>query len=129
MLVERVQANCSPSWVILRDNGSKDDVKAKAGIAPAIQITLETRSGNKTATKVSGVEAYHINPQPLADELQKTCASSTSVGQLTGSSPKTPVMEIMVQGPQSQAVIKALEKRGINRQWIDVVDKTKGKKR
>ena len=121
--------NCSPFWALLRGNETKDDVKPKAGKAPNIQIVLETRSGNKTVTRVSGVETYHVNPSSLAVELQKSCASSTSVGQLVGSSPKNPVMEVMVQGPQTQAVVKALEKSGVNRQWIDVVDKTKGKKR
>ncbi len=121
--------SCSPFWVILRDNETEDDVKPKAGTAPKVQITLETRSGNKTMTKISGVEAFRINPQLLADELQKTCASSTSVTQLVGSSPKNPVKEILVQGPQKDAVSKALERRGVSKQWINVLDKTKGKKK
>ncbi|KAI9837416.1 MAG: hypothetical protein M1838_004827 [Thelocarpon superellum] len=129
VLMERVLAACAPFWAVRRGNESAEEVKPKAGAAPSIHIVLETRSGNKTATRVSGIEAYHISPQRLADELQKTCASSTSVGQLVGSSPKQPVMEIMVQGPQDEAVIKALEKRGVKRPWIQVLDKTKGKKR
>jgi len=35
----------------------------------------------------------------------------------------------MVQGPQRDAVVKALEKRGVDKRWIEVVDKTKGKKK
>lgn len=128
-LIDRMLQACSPFWVILRNNETRETVKAKSGNAPKIQITLETRSGNKTVTKLSGVEVFHINPQPLAEELQKACASSTSVGQLMGSSPKKPVQEIMVQGPQKDAVVKALEKRGVNRHWIEVLDKTKGKKK
>ncbi|KAI9884468.1 MAG: hypothetical protein M1823_003741 [Watsoniomyces obsoletus] len=128
-LMERVIQACSAFWVILRNDQISSDVKPKAGSPPKVQIVMETRSGNKTVTKISGLETYHINPQPLADELQKACAGSTSVNQLVGSSPKNPVMEVMVQGPQSQPVIKALERRGVNRVWIDVVDKTKGKKR
>ncbi|KAI9776992.1 MAG: hypothetical protein M1839_009136 [Geoglossum umbratile] len=128
-IIDRVLENCAPFWALLRGDETKDDVKPKAGRAPNIQIVLETRSGNRTVTRVSGVETYHVNPSSLAVELQKSCASSTSVGQLVGSSPKNPVMEVMVQGPQTQAVIKALEKNGVNRQWVDVVDKTKGKKR
>lgn len=128
-LIDRILQACSPFWVILRNNETRETVKAKSGNAPKIQITLETRSGNKIATKLSGVEVFHINPQSLAEELQKACASSTSVGQLMGSSPKNPVQEIMVQGPQKDAVVKALEKRGVNRHWIEVLDKTKGKKK
>ena len=86
------------------------------------------RSGNKTVTKVSGVEAFYVNPQLLAEELQKACASSTSVAQLAGSSPRNPVMEILVQGPQKESVFKALEKRGVGRGWVEVVDKVKVKK-
>ena len=128
-LIDRIIQSCSPFWLILRNHETRETVKAKAGHAPQIQITLETRSGNKTVTKLSGVEIFHISPQQLADELQKACASSTSVGQLMGSSPKNPVLEIMVQGPQKDAVVKALEKRGVDRHWIEVLDKTKGKKK
>ena len=128
-LIDRILDSCSPFWAITRNDETRESVKAKSGKAPKIQIILETRSGNKTVTKVSGVEIFYINPQPLAEELQKACASSTSVNQLMGSSPKNPVMEIMVQGPQKDIVIKALEKRGVNRHWIEVVDKTKGKKK
>ncbi|KAF2640883.1 eukaryotic translation initiation factor SUI1 family protein [Massarina eburnea CBS 473.64] len=128
-LAERIISASSPFHTILRNDASISDSKPKAGAPPKIQIVLETRGGNKTVTKVSGVETYFIMPQPLADELRKTCAGSTSVDQLMGSSPKNPVMEVMVQGPQKDAVLKALEKRGVNRTWVDVVDKTKGKKK
>jgi translation initiation factor 2D len=128
-LAERLVAASSPFHAILRNDADVADSKPKAGAPPKIQIVLETRSGNKTVTKISGVEAYYIAPQPLADELRKTCAGSTSVDRLQGSSPKTPVMEILVQGPQKDAVIKALEKRGVNKTWVDVLDKTKGKKK
>ncbi|KAL8713639.1 MAG: hypothetical protein Q9225_006731 [Loekoesia sp. 1 TL-2023] len=128
-LTDRILKSCSPFWVLLRNDETRDKAKAHPGHAPKIQITLETRSGNKTVTKLSGVETFYIPPQPLAEELQKMCASSTSVSQSAGSSPKKPVMEVMVQGPQKDAVIKALEKRGINRQWVEINDKTKGKKK
>ncbi|KAL8804444.1 MAG: hypothetical protein Q9182_002549 [Xanthomendoza sp. 2 TL-2023] len=128
-LIDRILKCCSPYHAILRNDESRDSVRAKAGHAPKILITLETRSGNKTVTKLSGVEPFNIHPQTLAEELQKSCASSTSVGQLAGSSPKKPIMEVMVQGPQKDAMIKALEKRGINKQWVEISDKTKGKKK
>ncbi|KAI9834448.1 MAG: hypothetical protein M1826_002602 [Phylliscum demangeonii] len=129
ILTERVLQACSPLWAILHADQTQNDVKPKAGAPPNIHIVMETRSGNKTVTKVSGVEPYHINAQALADELQKSCASSTSVNQLVGSSPKNPSLEVMVQGPQAREVVKALEKRGVNPQWVETVDKTKGKKK
>lgn len=128
-LIDRIMKSCSPYWAILCNDATRDQVKANAGHAPKVHIILETRSGNKTVTKLSGVETFYIQPQALAEELQKSCASSTSVNQLAGSSPKKPVMEVMVQGPQKDAVIKALEKRGVSRQWVEVTDKTKGKKK
>ncbi|KAF2878273.1 hypothetical protein BDV95DRAFT_480093 [Massariosphaeria phaeospora] len=128
-LAERIVAAASPFHAILRNDANLTDSKPKAGAPPKIQIVLETRSGNKTVTKVSGVEPFYISPQPLADELRKTCAGSTSVDRLQGSSPKNPVMEVSVQGPQKDAVIKALEKRGVQKNWVEVVDKTKGKKK
>ena len=129
VLVERVTVNCcAPYYAILRNDETRNAVKPKAGQPPNIKITLETRTGNKTATKVSGLEPYFIHATNLADELQKACASSTSVGQLVGSSPKIPVMEIMVQGPQKDIVLKALEKRGVRKDWVEVIDKTKKKK-
>lgn len=128
-LAERMVAASSPFHAILRNDEDVSSTKPKAGALPKIQITLETRSGNKTVSKVHGLEPYHILPQPLADELRKTCAGSTSVDKMQGSSPKAPVMEVMIQGPQKDAIIKALEKRGVHRNWVEVVDKTKGKKK
>jgi translation initiation factor 2D len=127
-LVDRVQFAGSPYYLILRNTSTPDhSSKPKAGTAPKVLVTMETRSGNKTVTKISGLETFFIPPQPLADELRKTCAGSTSVDQLVGSSPKNPVMEVMVQGPQKQTVLSALEKRGVTSKWVDVVDKTKKK--
>lgn len=128
-LAERMVAAASPFHVILRNDADIKDMKPKAGAPPKIQITLETRSGNKTVTKVHGLEPFYIAPQPLADELRKTCAGSTSVDRLQGSSPKAPVMEVLVQGPQKDAILKALEKRGVNKNWVEITDKTKGKKK
>ncbi|KAI4763276.1 hypothetical protein E4T52_04649 [Aureobasidium sp. EXF-3400] len=128
-LTERILQACTTHYAILRNGTPLSTSKPKSGAAPKIKVTLETRSGNKTVTKVSGVEAYFIPPQPLADELRKMCAGSSSVEQLHGSSPKAPIMEIMIQGPQKDAVMKALEKRGVRPAWVEYLDKTKGKKK
>lgn len=66
-------------------------------------------------------------PSLLADELQKKCASSTSVTQATAA-PKG-VMEVFVQGDQRKVLETVLERRGVKKGWVEVVDKTKkGKK-
>lgn len=127
-LSERILERCLPFFAVLRNEDTRETVKAKAGQSPKIQLIYETRSGNKTVTKVSGLEAFYINPQILADELQKMCASSTSIGQLMGSSPKNPIMEVVVQGPQKDMVLKALDKRGVKPKWVEHVNKVKGGK-
>ena len=123
-----LDSHCNLYHVLLRNDESRDNLKVKAGLPAKIKLVLETRSGNKTATRVSGLEAFHIQPTMLAEELQKACASSTSVNHLVGSSPKNALMEIMVQGPQKDAITKALEKRGVRKDWIELIDKTKKKK-
>jgi translation initiation factor 2D len=128
-LVKRITADPSllaPYHAILKQGQTLSDVKPKSGSAPKVAVMIERRAGNKTATKVSGIEYFGIIPTLLAEELQKKCASSTSVAQATGA--VKGVMEIMIQGDQRKAVETALEKRGVKSQWVDVVDKTKKKK-
>ncbi|KAI9923779.1 hypothetical protein ASPWEDRAFT_109433 [Aspergillus wentii DTO 134E9] len=113
-------------YVILKSGQTIADVKPKAGTAPKVNVILERRTGSKTVTKVSNLEVFGIIPSLLAEELQKKCASSTSVTQANGA-PKG-VMEVLVQGDQRKALDTALSRRGLRTQWIDVVDKTKKKK-
>ncbi|GES59166.1 RNA binding protein Ligatin/Tma64 [Aspergillus terreus] len=113
-------------YAILRAGQTLADVKPKAGAAPKVNVTLERRTGSKTVTKVSNLEVFGIIPNLLAEELQKKCASSTSVAQANGA-PKG-VMEVLVQGDQRRALETALLRRGLKSQWIEVVDKTKKKK-
>ncbi|KAK3069082.1 hypothetical protein LTR53_012859 [Teratosphaeriaceae sp. CCFEE 6253] len=129
-LIERVLHAMSPCYAIVRNGADASTAKTKSGAPPKVHITLETRLGNKTVTKVSGLEAYHINARPLADELRKVCAGSTSVEPLAGAAKKTEkeVLEVMVQGPQKDAVVKALERRGVRPAWVEVLDKVKKKK-
>ncbi|KAL1862426.1 hypothetical protein Plec18170_001252 [Paecilomyces lecythidis] len=116
----------APYHVILKNNQTIADVKPKQGQAPSVTVTLEKRTGSKTVTKVSGLEVFGILPSLLAEELQKKCASSTSVSQANGA-PRG-VMEVLVQGDQRKAIETALARRGVRNQWIGVVDKTKKKK-
>ncbi|KAF2092888.1 hypothetical protein NA57DRAFT_61992 [Rhizodiscina lignyota] len=129
-LIERIRESCARFWIVLKNGETPHTAvaKPKSGNAPAITITLQLVGSGRKVTKVTGLEPYFIPPQPLADELRKTCAGSTSVEKSQGSSPKDPRMEVTVQGPQTDAVLKALEKRGVNRNWVELVDKTKKKK-
>lgn len=128
-LLKRViedHAFLQPHYAILKPGQTLADVKPKAGATPKAVITLEKRTGSKTVTKVSNLEVFGIVPTLLAEELQKKCASSTSVAQAVGA-PKG-VMEVLIQGDQRKVLDTALTRRGLKSQWIDVVDKTKKKK-
>ncbi|GFF87839.1 translation machinery-associated protein 64 [Aspergillus udagawae] len=116
----------TPHYVILKQGQTLSDVKPKAGATPKVNLVLEKRTGSKTVTKVWSLEIFGIVPSLLAEELQKKCASSTSVAQATGATKG--VMEVLIQGDQRKAVETALLRRGVKTQWIDVVDKTKKKK-
>ncbi|KAJ0425925.1 RNA binding protein Ligatin/Tma64 [Aspergillus carlsbadensis] len=129
MLLKRLVEDSTlmaPHYAILKPGQTLSDVKPKAGAAPKVNVTLERRTGSKTVTKVSNLETFGIIPNLLAEELQKKCASSTSVSQATGAAKG--VMEVLVQGDQRKALETALTRRGLKSQWIEVVDKTKKKK-
>jgi translation initiation factor 2D len=115
-----------PHYAILKPGQTLADVKPKAGATPKAQITIEKRTGSKLVTRVTNLEVFGIIPGLLAEELQKKCASSTSVTQANGA-PKG-VMEVLVQGDQRKAIETALTRRGLKSQWVEVVDKTKKKK-
>ncbi|KAL4873733.1 hypothetical protein BDV12DRAFT_159504 [Aspergillus spectabilis] len=128
MLLKRLVEDSNlmaPHYAILKPGQTLSDVKPKAGATPKANVTLERRTGSKTVTKVSNLEIFGIIPNLLAEELQKKCASSTSVSQATGAAKG--VMEVLVQGDQRKAIDTALTRRGLKTQWINVVDKTKKK--
>ncbi|KAF7509125.1 hypothetical protein GJ744_008352 [Endocarpon pusillum] len=121
---------CQPYWVLLRGDqkwSSADPSlpKPKSGTPPKLSVVIEKRTGTKTVTKIGNLEVFGINPEILAGELQKKCASSTSVGQLVGGKPGQ--MEVLVQGDQRDVVEKEVGRRGVDRRWIEVNDKTKKK--
>ncbi|CAJ2509108.1 Uu.00g141340.m01.CDS01 [Anthostomella pinea] len=117
---------CQPYHVITRGSAGSDQ-KPKAGPPPHVHITIEKRTGTKVVTKISNLEPFFIDPQLLTPELQKKCAGSASAGQLAGGRPG--LLEVVVQGDQRKIVGDVLAKRGIDSKWIDVTDKTKGKKK
>lgn len=119
---------CQPFYVMERSGSEASDQKPKPGLPPHINIVIEKRTGTKVVTRLSNLEPFFINPNLLAPELQKKCAGSCSVGQLQGG--KTGLLEITIQGDQSKILTSdVLPKRGVDAKWIDVVDKTKPKKK
>ncbi|KAK8127122.1 uncharacterized protein PG998_002881 [Apiospora kogelbergensis] len=122
---------CQPFYSMMRgDNPSSDQQqpKPKSGAPPLIHLSIEKRTGTKVVTKITGLEPFFIDPQLVAPELQRKCAGAASVGQLTGGRPG--LLEVVVQGDQRKIVVgDVLARRGIDARWVDVVDKTKGKKK
>ncbi|KAI1619476.1 hypothetical protein EDD37DRAFT_643162 [Exophiala viscosa] len=124
---------CLPHWLLLRNGQTYDPdnpdpaLKPKSGPPPHVNIVLEKRTGTKVVTRISGLEVFGINPHLLGPELQKKCAGSASVGQLIGGKPG--VMEVLVQGDHSDVVEKEVGRRGVDRRWVVVDDKTKKKKK
>jgi translation initiation factor 2D len=118
---------CQPYHMLVR-SPSTTEPKPKAGPPPQIHVTIEKRTGTKVVTRIWNLESFFIDPQLLAPELQKKCAGSASAGQLTGGKPG--LLEVVVQGDQRKVLISdVLAKRGIDAKWIDVIDKTKSKKK
>jgi len=73
---------------------------------------------------VSGIEIFRLDPDSLAEGLKTACASSTTV---QPDSRKPELKQIMVQGEHVEAVAECLIARGIQRQWIEVVNRTEVK--
>lgn len=134
---------CIPHWLLLHNSNptlissltdpsntasallSQHNLKPKPLPFPHITLTLEKRTGSKTVTRIAGLETFHINPVTFGPELARKCAGSASVGQLMGG--KVGMMEVVVQGDQRDVVGREVGRRGVKGEWIEVVDKSKGK--
>ncbi|CAA3024116.1 eukaryotic translation initiation factor 2D [Olea europaea subsp. europaea] len=98
-----------------------DSVVRKGALKP-IQIMTERRQGNKKVTKLSGVESFLIDAEALASELQKKFACSTTIAELPGKKG----LEVLVQGGVIDDLARHLvEQYGIQKRYIEVLDKTK----
>lgn len=102
--------------------------KPKPGHPPKLSVSLENRMGNKTVTKLTGLEQFGVDAHSLADELRRACAASTSVDRASGVKKGIEAWEVMVQGKRTKDVLAVLERGfGVKEEWVDVVDKSKKK--
>lgn len=119
-LLSLFQASCTAYHIIYDPTVSDETAallktfKPVKGSVPTILIETERRGGNKVVTKISSLDKFRIDPHVFAEELRKTCAGSTTVGEK---------MEVIVQGPQIKAAQDALVQRGISLNWIEVKEK------
>ncbi|KAM5538825.1 hypothetical protein V8D89_007547 [Ganoderma adspersum] len=122
-VLKRVRRNMQ-SWHEISVEGS-DAVRKKGELKP-ISVVIKARQGRKACTLITGYETFGLQANELADELRKTCASSTSVSPIQG---KPNSLEVMVQGKQLKAVAELLAARGVPKQWINMPAQKQEKKK
>lgn len=124
-IAARLRDASTKYWTASRGNHSDDDdnVEVRKGSPPVVRIQVK-RVGKRDVTLVSHFEEWDvISAKELAEELKLSAASSSSVQPMQGSSPKKPVMEVMVQGSQEQLVKKILTARGVPGKYLEVEKK------
>ncbi|EDO45078.1 predicted protein, partial [Nematostella vectensis] len=107
----------------------QDPIIKKGKIDP-LEIKIEQRMGNKKVTLVRNLDAYGIDPQKFAHNIQLKAACSTAVSQLPGKH-RAPGMQVMVQGNQVHLVAMAiLEDYNVPRKFVTGLELLKsGKKK
>ncbi|EIN05784.1 hypothetical protein PUNSTDRAFT_91371 [Punctularia strigosozonata HHB-11173 SS5] len=118
LLSEKMQA-----WYKLQPEGK--DVVVKKGQLRPISVQVKIRQGRKACTLITGFEPFLLDADELAEELRKSCASSTAVAPLPG---KNAGLEVMVQGKQMGPVAGLLQAKGVPARWIETADMTAKKK-
>ncbi|KAG0779657.1 hypothetical protein G6F22_010513 [Rhizopus arrhizus] len=126
-LVARLSSKMQPFHTILLP-GQKDPLLRK-GHPKSIEIVQEIRQGRKTVTKVTGVEAFGLEIEELVKDFTKLCASSVTSNPIHGVSPKNPLFEIMVQGPQIKNLTEYFLNKGVPKKLIESTDKTQKNKK
>ncbi|KAI1790893.1 eukaryotic translation initiation factor SUI1 family protein [Ganoderma leucocontextum] len=122
-VLKRVRANMQAWHEITVEGG--DMVRKKGELKP-VSVVIKIRQGRKACTLITGYETFGLQGDDLAEELRKTCASSTSVSPIHG---KPNSLEVMVQGKQLKAVTDLLVARGVPKRWIEGADQTQEKKK
>ena len=118
----------------------------RKGELKPISVIIKIRQGRKACTLITGYETFGLQAYELAEELRKTCASSTSgascldcpydesytnvlSGTVSPMQGKPNSLEVMAQGKQFKAVTELLIAHGVPKRWIEMVDQTQEKKK
>ncbi|CAI5460498.1 unnamed protein product [Closterium sp. Yama58-4] len=97
-------------------------VERKGELEP-VEIFVRGRQGSRRVTRVTGVEAYPVEAEPLAAELQKKFASGASVAQLPG---KKGQHEVYIQGGFLDKLSRLLvDVHGIPKSYVTANDYTR----
>ncbi|KAJ6256532.1 hypothetical protein Dda_8394 [Drechslerella dactyloides] len=127
MLAERFLRLHAPYYSIVLPNG--EESKPRAGQPPKVVITLESRQGRKTVTRVKGMETFGVDAGKFMEELKSVAASSVTKGPIEGGGKAAEGMvEVMVQGDKTAEVERLLVKAGVRKADITLDNKLKKKK-
>ncbi|KAF3917170.1 Ligatin [Dactylellina cionopaga] len=108
---------------------SGEESKPRAGQPPKVVLTLESRQGKKTVTRVKGMEVFGVDVGKFMDELKAVAASSVTKAAVEGGGKAAEGMvEVMVQGDKSAEVERLLLKAGVRKMDLMVDNKLKKKK-
>ncbi|EWC43403.1 hypothetical protein DRE_07650 [Drechslerella stenobrocha 248] len=127
MLAERFLRLHQPYYSIVLPNG--EETKPRAGQPPKVVITLESRQGRKTVTRVKGMETFGVDAAKFMEELKSVAASSVTKGPIEGGGKAMEGMvEVMVQGDKTAEIERLLVKAGVRRADLTLDNRLKKKK-
>ncbi|KAH9015488.1 hypothetical protein EDB85DRAFT_2076347 [Lactarius pseudohatsudake] len=134
---EALSTLCKRMQPLYRIAVSGDESIVKKGALSSITVTAKGRKGHRgkarqrlrskarhsktrqgrygrACTHITGFEAFHLSADALAEALRVPCASSTWVSLVSSGG-----QEVVVQGKQTQVVLKLLESLGVPKNWIE----------
>ncbi|KAF9649472.1 hypothetical protein BDM02DRAFT_3230271 [Thelephora ganbajun] len=120
-VVNRI-TNSTKAWYKI-STGSRQPIIGE-GTPHPISVNV-VRRRNHTVTYISGFEIFRLDADNLAEGLKTACASSTAV---QANPHDSKLKQIMVQGEHIKVVAECLIARGIQRRWIEVINRTGVKK-
>lgn len=122
-LQEAIVSNMPHAYRIEFEN--KDPIAKKGKLEP-IQVTVETRTGNKKVTLIKNLETYGINPEKLAQHSQVAVAASASIVPTQNGKG----ILVLIQGNQVRYLQKLfLEIFKIPRKYLQGLDNVPNKKK
>ncbi|ACO65479.1 predicted protein [Micromonas commoda] len=99
----------------------------KKGALQPVRVESDRRGGDRRITRVTGTEAYLIDPEELARTLGSKLATACATGELEGIK-NVGKREVVAQGNAVEKVARILaEWYGVPSRFIDTADKLKGK--
>jgi len=99
----------------------------KKGALQPVRVESDRRGGDRRITRVTGMEAYLIDPEELARTLGSKLATACATGELEGIK-NVGKREVVAQGNAVEKVARILaEWYGVPSRFVETADKLKGK--